>query len=229
METVSRKPNIIVFASGTKDGGGSGFKNLVLASQKGVLDATIVAVVSNHQNGGVSRYARELGIPFIYFSDAQDASSYRQIVENTGTTWVALSGWLKKVVGLDPRRTFNIHPALLTQLSGRFGGKGMYGIRVHKAVQEALLQSEINCSGASMHFVSDEYDKGPIFFEKAVELKPGATAEEIQCKVQQVEHKMQPQITNLVVHGKIAWDGKNPNSIIYPPGYKYRPGAWKVK
>lgn len=224
------RPRVIVFASGTKDGGGSGFENLVAASRTGILDADIVAVVSNHENGGVRERADRLGIPFMHFNQSQHTDKlefvsmlYRDVVQKSGAEWVALSGWFKHVQGLDPRHTFNIHPALLSQLGGRFGGRGMYGHREHAAVKQAFDAGEITESGVSMHFVTDEYDRGPVFFEYRTPLKKGMTAEEIQSAVQVVEHEWQPKITNMVVHGEISWDGKNPESLIVPEGYQYLP------
>jgi phosphoribosylglycinamide formyltransferase-1 len=207
------KPKLIIFASGTKDGGGSGFENLVRATQTGVLDADIVAVVSNHEHGGVREKADRLGIPFVHFKKPWDAERYQQIVRDAGAEWVALSGWLKLVEGLDPTRTFNIHPALLSQLGGRFGGAGMYGHYVHEAIKEALDNGEISESGLSMHFVTDEYDRGPVFFEHKVPLQKGMSADEISALVNKAEHEWQPRITNMVIHGEISWDGKNPDTL----------------
>src|SRR3990167_10927571 len=148
------KPKIIVFASGTKEGGGSGFENLVEATKSGVLDAEIVAIVSSNEYGGVRVRASRLGIPFIYFSGSYDPEHYQKVVADSGAEWAALSGWLKLVKGLDPTKTFNIHPALLSQLGGRFGGEGMWGHHVHEAVKAALDAGEIKESGCSMHFVT---------------------------------------------------------------------------
>lgn len=209
-----KKPKLIVFASGTKDKGGSGFENLVKSPD---LDADIVAVVSNHEHGGVRERAERLGIPFIYFPGPYDAKAYRKIVADAGAEWVALSGWLRHVSGLDPARTINIHPALLSQLNHRFGGKGMYGHRIHEAVKAALDAGEITESGFSMHFVTEEMDRGPVFFEHRVPLKKGMTVEEIAKAVNAAEHEWQPKITNMIVHGEIHWDGKNPASLNVPP------------
>ena len=217
------KPKIIVFASGTKEGGGSGFENLIKATKSGVLDAEIVTVVSSNEYGGVRERASRLGVPFVYFSGSYDPEHYRRVVADAGAEWIALSGWLKLVKGLDPRKTFNIHPALLSQLGGRFGGEGMWGHRVHEAVKAALDAGEITESGISMHFVTDEYDRGPVFFEQHVPLQRGMLADEIAKAVNIAEHEWQPKITNLVVHGQIHWDGKDPNSIIVPEEYKYLP------
>jgi len=210
---MTNKPKLIVFASGTKEGGGSGFENLVKSSK---LDAEIVAVVSNHEHGGVCERAERLGIPFIYFPGPYDAEHYQKMVADSGAEWVALSGWLRMVKGLDPAKTFNIHPALLSQLDGRFGGHGMYGNRIHEAVKAALDAGEITESGFTMHFVTDELDRGPAFFEHRVPLEKGMTAEEIARAVNRAEHEWQPKITNMVVHGQVHWDGKNLESLVVP-------------
>ena len=141
---------------------------------------------------------------------------------------MALSGWPKFVRGLDPQKTFNIHPALLSQLGGRFGGLGMYSHHVHQAVKKAMDAGEINESGPTMHFIPDEedekeYDRGPIFFEYPVPLVSSMDAEDIGELVNQVEHLRQPQITNMVIHNKIAWDGKDPRSLVVPEGYRWLP------
>ena len=229
------RPRIIVFASGTPTGGGSGFENLVQATKTGVLDAEIVAVVSNQQSGGVAERAKKLGVPFIYFPGPFDAAHYQEVVAKAFGAepaplegqaslmgWVALSGWIKLVKGLEPTKTFNIHPALLSQLGGpfdglrasRFGGEGMWGHRVHAAVKAALDAGEITESGVSMHFVTDEYDRGPVFFEYHVPLKKEMTVDEIAQAVNKAEHDWQPKITNMVVHGQIHWDGKDPASLV---------------
>ena len=217
----TQKPKLIIFASGTKDGGGSGFENLVEATKTGVLDADIVAVVSNHEHGGVRERAERLGVPFVYFPGPFDAERYSSVLQKTGIEknelWVALSGWLKLVKGLDPTKTFNIHPALLSQLGGRFGGEGMWGHHVHEAVKAALDAGEIQESGITMHFVTDEYDRGPVFFEHKVPLQKGMSADDIAKAVNEAEHEWQPKITNMVVHGEIHWDGKDPATLVVPP------------
>mgnify|MGYP001560186864 FL=1 len=209
----SMRPKIIVFASGKRSGGGSGFEKLARSKE---LDADIVAVVSNHERGGVHERAMQLGIPFIHFPEPYDAENYAKIVADAGAEWVALSGWLRHVSGLDPAKTFNIHPALLSFDNGRFGGKGMYGNHIHEAVKKALDEGEITESGFTMHFVTEEHDRGPAFFEKRVSLKQGMTVEEIAKAVNKAEHEWQPKITNMVVHGQIRWDGKDPATLVVP-------------
>jgi len=238
------RPQLIVFASGTAEGGGSGFENLVIHSRSyaertpknsmlstgqarndaaDTFDYDVAAVVSNHEHGGVRRRADQLDVPFIYF----DPNSYPNVLENiriryaeivhrAGAEWVALSGWLRKVEGLRPARTSNIHPALLSQLGGKFGGKGMYGHRIHEAVKAALDAGEIIESGFTMHFVTDEMDRGPIFFERRVPLTKNMSADDIATAVNKEEHRWQPKLTNMVVHGEIRWDGKDPRSLVVP-------------
>lgn len=232
-------PELLIFASGGKDpkSGGSGFEQLVLASRSGILRAKIVGVVSNHEHGGVRERADRLGVRFIHFPKPWTGERYEQILKDSGAQWVALSGWLKLVVvrrlgfsgflarlfgknrGLDPRRTFNIHPALLSALHGIFGGSGMYGYHVHEAVKKELDAGQMSESGFTMHFVTAEYDQGPTIYEYRVPLTPGMSAQEIGAAVNAAEHKFQPIITDDVIHGRISWDGKNPRSLRVPPGY----------
>ncbi|MBI4458229.1 phosphoribosylglycinamide formyltransferase [Candidatus Uhrbacteria bacterium] len=211
------QPSLIVFASGSKDGGGSGFGQLVAARNRGSLRARIVAVVSNHADGGVRSRAEALGIPFIHFDGPWEAQAYRDLVAKIGAEWVALSGWLKPVRGLDPARTFNIHPGPLP----RFGGKGMYGHHVHEAVLAAYRRGEIPHSEVCMHFVTDEYDQGPVFFRHPVGIMSDDTVETLAKRVNATEHAWQAHITNMVIHGRIRWDGRDPASLAVPDGYAF--------
>ena len=204
-----KKPKLIIFASGSKDGGGTGFEVLANASGDGVLKADIVAVVSNHQNGGVREKADWFGIPFVHFNGPFDSENYKRIVKESGAEFVALSGWLKLVSGLDPAKTFNIHPAPLP----KFGGKGMYGRYVHEAVMEAYKRGEVTHSAVTMHFVTPVYDEGPVFFQFPVDILPDDTGETLAGRVLEAEHKWQPIITNKVVNGEIGWDGKDRGTL----------------
>lgn len=204
------KPKLIIFSSGTKTGGGSGFENLVNASRDGRLDADIIGVVSQHENGGVRERADRLRVPFIYFTEPFSAERYQGIVQ--GSDFVALSGWLKLVEGLDPRTTFNIHPGPLP----RFGGKGMYGHHVHEAVMEAYKRGEVTDSEVTMHFVTPRYDEGPVFLAAKVPILPDDTAESLGKRVLAKEHELQPIYTDHVIHGRIRWDGIDRHSLVIP-------------
>jgi phosphoribosylglycinamide formyltransferase-1 len=203
-------PRLLIFASGTKDAGGSGFANYVAATQKNTLRAQVVGVVSNHTQGGVARHADRLQIPFQHFGHPWDSRHYRGLVRKFDADFVALSGWLKPVFGLDPRRTFNTHPGPLP----RFGGKGMYGRRIHEAVLEAYRKGEIKESAVTMHFViPTKYDDGPIFFRHRVEIKADDTVETLESRVKAVEHHWQPIVTEMVLSGEICWDGVDPETL----------------
>lgn len=211
------KPKLIVFASGSKDGGGSGFKKLVENQKTGVLNAEIVAVVSNHANGGVKEIAEEHNVKFIHFNGPYVAEEYQRILSETGAEWVALSGWLKLALGLDPSKTINIHPAPLPA----FGGKGMYGHYAHEAVMEAYKRGEIKHSAVTMHFVTPVYDEGPAFFRYKVEITTDDTPETLGSRVNAAEHEWQSKVTSMVVNGEISWDGEHKESLKVPEGWNY--------
>src|SRR3989344_139533 len=207
---------LLVFASGSLEGGGSGFENLVHSMGTGILDATIVAVVSNYEHGGVRKRADKLGIPFIHFPKPWTAERYQLIAQDSGAQFFALSGWLKRVIGLDPCFTFNIHPGPLPE----FGGHGMYGHHVHEAVMAAFSHGEITHPAVCMHFATSQYDEGPIFFRFNIIIHEDDTPDSLGARVNVLEHRWQPEITNLVVHREIQWDGENPNSLILPARYE---------
>lgn len=209
------KPKLLIFASGSAQGGGSGFENLVHKAREGVLDAAVVGVVSNHKNGGVHERALRLKVPFFHFSAPWSSAGYHVLASESGADFFALSGWLKLVQQLDPRRTFNIHPGPLPT----FGGPGMYGQRVHEAVMDAYRSEVVTHSAVCMHFVTRKYDEGPCFFRHRVPIVLDDTAETLGSRVNQCEHRWQPEITNLVVHREIVWDGIDPLSLRVPQGY----------
>ncbi len=216
-------PKLLIFASGSAEGGGSGFENLVLASRGGALRAEIVGVVSDHKHGGVRRRADKLKVPFHCLPEEVrwDAGNYQRIAKETEADFFALSGWLKLVTGLDPKTrfnsqtVFNIHPSPLPQ----FGGQGMHGHRVHEAVLAAFHRGELTHSAVSMHFVTDEYDKGPVFFRCPVKIRENDTPETLAERVNKAEHRDQSLITEMVVGKLITWNGIDPDSLRYPLNY----------
>jgi len=218
------RSRLLVFASGTKDGGGSGFVKLTEAIRDGVLQADIAAVVSNHERGGVWEKARSLGISFIHFAKPWNAGRYQEIFQMAQASHIALSGWLKMVSGLDPRVTVNIHPGILMDGPGEFGGHGMYGHHVHEAAIKAFQEGRITHSGLSMHFVTEQVDGGPVFFRCHVPITKEDTPDSLAQKVNAQEHRWQSVITNLVVTDQISWDGENPKSLRLPDDYEI--DAW---
>lgn len=217
------KKKVLVFATGTATGGASGAENLIQRSKIDDLGVEIVAIVSNHPHGGAYRVAQKNSVPFHHFSSGTwSAAEYQQIFRRFPHDIVALSGWLKPVRGNDRTRTINIHPARLP----RFGGHGMFGDNIHRAVLDAFKKGQVRYSAVSMHFVPDydeaEYDRGPVFFEYWVPIEDGDTPESLKRRVNIAEHHFQPYITSLVANGHIRWDIGN-NKVIVPPCYPFLP------
>jgi len=210
------KPRLLVFASGSKDSGGSGFQELVENTRTSVLQADIVGVVSNHEYGGVRKRADKLDIPFHHMTKPFSAEAYSDIVGKFKADYVSLSGWLKMVYGLAPATTTNIHPGLLP----KFGGKGLYGHYVHEAVIKAFQAGEITHSAVTMHFVDEEYDRGPIFFQYPVLIRQDDTPDTLAERVNKIEHRWQSYITNLVVHKQIRLEN---GQVIVPDWYPFLP------
>lgn len=207
------KPKIVVFASGTKEGGGSGFENLVVESRKNPdFNYEVVAVVSNYQDGGVRKRADKLNVPFEYMREPT-SQRYQEIVAKYNADLIALSGWLKLVKGLDSSKTINIHPGN----PDKFGGERMYGDNVHRAVLEAGEKE----TQVAMHFVTKKYDEGPVFFRFPVKVNNRDTVQTLRDRVNKVEHKYQPFITSMVANGEISWDGIKKESLKVPEGYKW--------
>jgi phosphoribosylglycinamide formyltransferase-1 len=210
---MNAKPRILVLASGSATGGGSGFAKMAEESRgrNPVLDATIVGVVSNHGGGGVARRAGELNVPFGYWAGPFDAAGYRSWLDMFEADYTMLSGWLKPVSGLDVARTINIHPGPLPV----FGGRGMYGHHVHAAVLAAYHRGEVKQGAVTMHYVTDyaqslerdPYDTGPVIFRADVEILASDTLEIFRARVKACERAWQSYILNLIVYGDIWLEG----------------------
>lgn len=168
-------------------GGGTNLQALLDACGPAAR-ARVTRVVSNRADAGALERARAAGIPVVVLRDPADADEL--IAALGGADLVVLAGYLKlipaAVVARFPRRMINIHPALLPA----FGGPGMYGHRVHAAV----LASGATESGATVHYVDEQYDRGPIIAQRTVPVLPGDTAETLAARVLAVEHELLPQV-----------------------------------
>jgi len=193
--------NIAVFASGR----GSNFEQLCIAEKSGKLPAKIVVLIASKNGIGAIEIAEQYNIPWKVFNTGNYAnrSEYNtallSCLSSFNTDFIALAGWLKlidKIITDKYRdKIVNIHPALLPF----FGGKGMYGINVHKAV----WQSGMRVSGATVHIVDAEYDHGRIIAQKCVQLTENETPETIAKKVLEIEHSLYPEALQLLVEKKI--------------------------
>lgn len=182
--------NIGVFASGR----GSNFQAILNAIQEGLLPARVVLVLSNKGAAGALEIARARSLAAVHLSQKQfpDEGSFSaamlHVLKEHNVQIVALAGYLKKiplnVVREYRNRILNIHPALLPS----FGGAGMYGHYVH----EAVIASGAKLSGATVHLVDEEYDRGPIVLQKAVAVEALDTPETLAEKVLKIEHEIYP-------------------------------------
>ncbi len=242
MKAPLNETNLIIFATGGKlpDEGGSGMNTLLNHIDAGDIPVSRVSVVGNYAGGGVETKARKHGVHFEHFPKAlRTAEGHEALVDRLGGEhhFVTLSGclWLvpmKKTPddpepGLDPRYVVNIHPGPLS-IKGddghpRYGGEGMYGHFVHERVMEDYRAGRIKASAVTMHFVTKDYDKGPIIFEWPVPIMPWDTPETLGKAVNVMEHRFQPYVTNLVLERQIRWDGVDPRSLRVPSGYDFLP------
>ncbi len=209
--------NLVIFASGTPDGGATGARNLIQH-----LPGRTLAVVSSWENGGARKVATEFFLPFYYFPGPYTSDGYRDFVgkmcaelgARESDLWYALSGWFKRAYWLSSARTFNIHPAPLP----RFGGKGMYGENLHRCVWDAYKRGEITNGEIVMHFVTSKIDdERAIFFRHIFSLRGCGSYDEYREAVRRLEHANQPFLAELVMTGKISWDGVHYDTLHVPP------------
>ncbi len=168
-------------------GGGSNLQALLDALRGSPL-ARIARVVSSRAGAGALERAQRAGVPTAVLADPDDA---REIVAAAGEArLIVLAGYVKRVpaaaVARFRWRLINIHPALLPA----FGGPGMYGRRVHQAV----LASGATLSGATVHYVDEEFDRGPIIAQWPVPVRPDDTPDTLAARVLDVEHQLLPQV-----------------------------------
>ena len=183
-----------VFLSGS----GRTLVNLQKAIEDGALDAGIVDVVASRACAGVDR-AVELGLPVEIVEGGFTASALLDRVAEHRIGLVVLAGYLR-LVPVPPeleRRILNIHPALLPGdgTGGRFGGRGLYGTRVHRAVLEAG-ETE---SGCTVHYCSAEYDAGPVLVRKVCPVLVGDTPETLAARVFEKELEAYPEALQLAI------------------------------
>ncbi|PEN04962.1 phosphoribosylglycinamide formyltransferase [Longimonas halophila] len=196
-------PNLrlAVFASG----GGTNMQALLDAIDDDLLPATVVGCVSDRSTAGALDRARAHDIPTAvhspsdYDTPAAFGEALCRVLDDWTTSFIALAGYLKKipapVLHAYPNRITNIHPSLLPA----FGGPGMYGTRVHRAV----LDAGVHWTGVTVHLVNDAYDDGPIVAQQPVPVLPTDTVDALQQRVLAVEHRLYPAVLRQFARGQI--------------------------
>ena len=195
---------IAVFVSG----GGTNLQAIIDNTKDGILkDIEIVLVLSSSKDAYALERAANNGIKSAVVSrkdfDTIEAWDEKVVeeVKNSGAELIVLAGYLSllgpKIVSEYSNRIINIHPALIPS----FCGAGMYGIRPHKAA----LAKGVKVSGATVHFVNENYDEGPILLQKAVDVLPDDTPETLQKRImQECEWKILPQAIRLIADGRVV-------------------------
>lgn len=207
-ESLPESLNIAVFASGK----GSNFKAILDAINAGKIpNSHIVLVISNNSDAGVLMIARENNLPAVHISRKQFSSDDEFVIgilavlREHKVNFIVLAGYMKKIdrriVQTFKGQIINIHPALLPA----FGGPGMYGMFVHQAV----INAKATVSGATVHVVDEEYDRGPIVLQKSTPISPDDTAETLAAKVLKIEHALYPEVIKLFAEGKVKIDGQH--------------------
>ncbi|MFM2394007.1 MAG: hypothetical protein RLZZ546_1989 [Bacteroidota bacterium] len=172
--------NISIFASG---GGSNALK--IIKHFEGSSTIQIKQIISNNEAAGVLKIAQEYHIAshVINKSQLHDGRYMDEIL--IGIDYIVLAGFLKKIpeylIKKFENKIFNTHPSLLP----KYGGKGMYGMNVHAAI----VKNNEKISGMTIHLVNEEYDKGPILFQKSCIVEPMDTAELVALKVLALEHE----------------------------------------
>lgn len=178
---------IAIFASGS----GSNAENIIRYFQ-GNKAVVFPLILSNNLKAYVHERARNLNVDSCTFSkdEFQDGKKIIQILQEKNIDVLILAGFMLKIpqilIEAYPERIINIHPALLP----KFGGKGMYGDYVHKAV----VAAGENESGITIHYVNENYDEGNIIFQKKCDVNPDDTYEMVAQKVHALEYQYYPVV-----------------------------------
>ena len=193
---------IAVFVSGR----GSNLKAILnYPDLKNIIE--VVAVISDKLDCKAFEMAKEYGIKSFSVGDGADKIKQTELtplLKNLEVSLIVLAGYLK-LIPLDlienfERRIINIHPALLPS----FGGKGMYGINVHRAV----FNSSAKVSGATVHSVDMTYDTGKIIAQKCVDISDVKSPEEIADRVLKIEHQLLPEVVKAFAEDRVKFESE---------------------
>ena len=177
---------IVIFASGQ----GSNAQNIILHFNKKGF-ANVVAVCTNNPSAKVLDIAKNNTIETLIFNKTELSEGFvLNKLKEINPDLIVLAGFLWKfpesIIDFYPNKIINIHPALLP----KYGGKGMYGINVHRAV----LENRETETGITIHYVNKNYDEGEYIFQKSTNIKDYKSADEIAIEVLKLEHEYLPKI-----------------------------------
>lgn len=189
---------IIILASGN----GSNFNSIIKKIKSGFLKSEVVLFLTNNQNSKALQLALKNKIYSAVFSNEMWEDSNPEILKLINSfkpDLIVLAGFLKKIpdsiIKKYKNRIINIHPSLLPA----FGGKGMYGMNIHKKVIEA----GVKVSGLTVHFVNEKFDSGRIIYQKAISVKNDFDYKKLNEVILKEEHKVLPIIIKKFEENKI--------------------------
>ena len=184
--------HIAIFASGS----GTNAEQIIERFQHHA-QIKVALVVTNNPQAGVIARAAAFSVPVEVLEKGMLAQADQMInlLGQYRINWIVLAGFMRKIpsplIAAFPDRILNIHPALLPA----YGGKGMYGMHVHRAVVEAGETS----TGISIHYVNEHYDEGKMILQVSCPVYPHDTPETVATRVQQLEHHYYPEVVEEVV------------------------------
>lgn len=186
---------IVLFASGA----GTNAENIIRHFQK-KQDAEVVAVFSNNPKAQVLEKAENLKVSVAIFTkEALNEGLVLEKLHALQPDLIVLAGFLlqfpKNIIDAYPKKIINIHPALLPQ----YGGKGMYGMNVHRAI----IENNETETGITIHYVNENYDEGNIIFQKSIALNEKETPETIAEKVHLLEQQCFPEVIENILNNSI--------------------------
>jgi len=192
---MSEKKNkkIIIFASGD----GTNVEQIIKFF-KNNNEVNIQLILTNNSNAGVLKRAKKHRIPATFYdNEAFENKIVFEILNSLNPNLIVLAGFIRKIsnkiISRFPNKIINIHPALLPS----HGGKGMFGIEVHKSV----IRSNDSKTGVTIHYVNSNYDEGKIIFQKSLKVDPSDSPESLFRRVQKLEHKYYSLIIEKLLNG----------------------------
>lgn len=181
-----KKVSILIFASGN----GSNAENIITFFQKKSIHINWI-IITNNSNAGVIERSVRLNIPFMVFGKEDFYNNnVLEKINLINPSLIVLAGFLLKIpeqiIENFPNKIINIHPSLLP----KYGGKGMYGINVHKKV----IENQESESGISIHYVNQNYDEGKVIFQKSITISYPTDASNLSKKIHELEMKYFPEV-----------------------------------
>lgn len=196
---------LAVFVSGK----GTNLLNIIKRNRDGFLRSEVRLVISDRNCEAIENSEREgirtkVADPHGFADELEFGNALLDALSDSGADFIVLAGFLKKVpdvvVKKYANRIVNIHPALLPS----FGGKGMYGMKVHQAV----IEYGCKVSGATVHIVDTEYDRGPVVLQRCVPVDGDDTPETLASKIHKLEYELLPEAIKIFENNEIKIEGR---------------------